>query len=151
MVAGLLALSSCLGPRTSVHIDEEDVPNETRAIIVKTELDNETAFRELEQLLIKWGYALRPDTEIIEGIPSDFYVIAERRDADYIHLRLGFGISGRKKSEITIRGWYTARQHEGQPTDHLIMKEGYSGSIGREAWIEMFRLASEIDGVMRFE
>lgn len=144
-------LSSCLGPRSSVHIDEDDVPDATHTIIVHTKMDTESAYREVEQLLKKWGYLLRTDTEITEGVSSDFYGIAERWDANYIRMRLAIVISGDKNAEVSIRGWYTARQYEDQPTDQPIIKQGYSGSIGREAWIEMFSVASEIDGVMRFE
>jgi hypothetical protein len=155
MTAVLFVLSSCLGPRTAVHIDESDVPDKTLSIIVETDMDNETAYRTIEQLLVKRGFTLRPGTELLDGVPDDLYVIAERVDADLIHVQMGIGIQGETDAEITIRGWYTALQYEGHPPDleeqMIIIKEGVSGPVGREAWIEMFRLASEIGGIMRFE
>ena len=154
-LAFLLVISSCLGPATRVHLDEDDLPDETVVIIVETEMDNETAYNTIVQSLEQRGYTFTADTEIIDGIPVDFYGIAERWTADFVNIRLGIGILGEKDAEITIRGWYTALEYEGYPEvqedQMIVIREGFGGSIGRDAWIEMFDLASEIEGIMRFE
>jgi hypothetical protein len=151
----ITVLFSCLGPRTRVHIDEDDIPDKTLTIIVETEMDNETAYHKIEQLLTRRGYTFRSDIEIIDGIPPDFSGVAERIDPENVYIQLGIGIRGELDAEITIQGWYMARDYEGRPAEVeqriIIIREGFGGSIEREAWIEMFAVASELGGFMRFE
>ncbi len=151
----ILAFSSCIGPRTAVHIDEDDIPDMTLAIIVRTEMDHETAFETVSRMLHEKGYDFRTDAEILNGPPVDIYGIAERWDADFVNLRLEIAILGESDVEITFRGWYYAPEYEGHPEEIeqqiVIIREGFGGPTAREAWIEMFDLASEIDGIMRFE
>ena len=151
----ITVFSSCVGPSTRVHIDEDDIPDNTLTIIVETEMDNETAYHTIEQLLTGRGYTFRPDSELINGIPPDFYGIAERIDTENVHIKLGIGIRGEQDAVITIQGRYTARDYEGRPAEVeqqiVIIRDGFGGSIERGAWIEMFAVASEIGGIMRFE
>jgi hypothetical protein len=154
--AVMITLSSCLGPRTRVHIDDDDIPEKSVAIIVQTEMDHESAFNTVSRLLQERGYAFRTDAEIINGQPPvDIYGIAERWDPDHVNIRLEITILGESDVEITIRGLYLAPEYEGLPEDleqqMIVIREGFGGPTGREAWIEMFSLASEIDGYMRFE
>jgi hypothetical protein len=155
LFTGIFMISSCLGPRTRVHIDEDDIPDETLLIIVQTEMDNEAAYESVKESLLKRGYTFMPDTEIMNGVSDIFYGIAERWDPNLIHIRLGITITGESNVEIGIRGWFTALEYEGRPEEVeqqiIIMREGFGGSIGREAWIEMFQIASGIEGIMRFE
>jgi hypothetical protein len=154
-LAVFAVLSSCLGPRTRIHLDEGDIPDETLIIFVQTEMDNETAYNTVQRLLLERGYTFSPDPEPPNGVPDIFYGIAERWDPNLIHIRLGITISGENNAEIGLRGWYTAFEYEGRPPDVeeqiIIIREGFGGSIGREAWIEMFQIASGIEGIMRFE
>jgi hypothetical protein len=155
IIVVILAFSSCLGPRTAVHIDEDDMPEKSVAIIVQTEMDHETAFNRVSRLLHERGYAFRTDSEILDGPPVDIYGIAERWDPDLVNIRLEITILGESDAEITIRGWYYAPEYEGLHEDleqqMIIIREGFGGPTAREAWIEMFSLASDIDGIMRFE
>jgi hypothetical protein len=158
IISYIIAVSvshSCVGPWTRVHIDEDDIPDRTLTIIVETEMDNETAYNKIEQLLTGRGYTFRSDIEITDGIPPDFYGVAERIDHENVYIQLGIGIRGERDAEITIQGWYMARDYEGRPAEEeqriIIIREGFGGSIEREAWIEMFSVASEIGGFMRFE
>ena len=155
ILALFLTVLSCIGPRTAVHIDEDDIPEKSVAIIVRTEMDHETAFKTVSRILHERGYAFRTDSEILDGPPVDIYGIAEKWDANFVNLRLEITILGESNAEITIRGWYYAPEYEGHPEEIeqqiVIIREGFGGPTAREAWIEMFSLASEIDGIMRFE
>lgn len=146
-------VSSCIGPATSIDIDEEEVPEKTVSIIVETDMTNEAVYEKLVQLLYEKGYTLVPDTEIVDAVPENFTGMAEKWNADDSYIRLDIAIEGTSDAVVTIRGWFTAPVYEDLPgqLERQIAKDAYSGPVAREAWIEMFEIAWELDGYMRYE
>ena len=142
---------NCIGPQKSTGINDAAAPNNTSTIINETNMDAEIAYKFIAQILQNRGYTFRTTDETLKSISTEFLGISQRLGVDHTFTRIGISIQGNTNAKIFIRGWMKTVDNEGDQTGQRIRKYGQSGSPVRNAWIELFEIASEIEGNLKFE
>ncbi len=142
---------NCIGPQKSTGIEDAAAPNNTSTIINETNMNAETAYRSIAQILQNRGYTFRTTDETLKSISTEFSGITQRWGVDHTFTRIGISIQGDTNAKIFIRGWMKTIDNESDQTGQRIRKHGQSGSPVRNAWIELFEIASEIEGHLKFE
>ena len=151
LIISFFVFQCCVGPQKSIGISDGDVPPNTNTTIVETEMDAATAYRTVAQILLNRGYTFHSTDETLKSISTEFKGISQRWGVDYTFVRIGVNIQGESNAKAIVRGWYKTIENKSDETGQRIRKYGQNGSPVRDAWLELYNVATKIGGVLKFE
>lgn len=147
----LLFSISCSGTKQTAGINDSSVPSNTNIIEVQTNLDAESAYLHTAQILQNRGYTFRSTDETLKSLSTDFRGVSQRWGVDNTFVRIGTHIQGNSNSKIIVRGWYKTLENEDSETGQTVTKFGQNGSPTRNAWKELFQVASSLGDSLSFK
>jgi hypothetical protein len=142
---------SCAGSQHTTGIDDSSAPLNTNVIIVHTNLDADEAYKKVAQTLQNSGYTFRSTDETLKSISTDFRGVSQRWGVDNTFVRIGTSVQDDSNSKILVRGWYKTLENEDTESGQTIKKFGQNGSPARDAWKELYQLASSLSDSLSYQ
>ncbi len=142
---------SCAGSQHTTGIDDSAAPLNSNTIYVHTKLDAETAYIKLAQTLQNRGYTFRSTDETLKSISTEFRGVSQRWGVDDTFVRIGANVQGESNTTITVRGWFKNIEINGSETGQTVKKFGQNGSPARNAWKEMYQVASSLSDSLSYQ
>lgn len=140
----------CSFPQKTAGLKDDHAPMRTGTIVVQTGMDAEEAYRHIAGILQARGYTFRSSDQLLRNMNTEFIGVSRRRSIDYTFARIGAHIEDGPNARIVLRGWFRASDSDDYLTGQRIRKYGVNGSHYRNAWAELFMVASLVDGTMSF-
>ena len=142
---------SCAGPKQTAGINDSSAPINTNVISVHTDLDAESAFKKVVNALQNRGYSFKSINENFKNISTDFKGVSQRWGVDNTFVRINISVQDESTSKIVVRGWFKTLENDDTETGQTIKKFGQNGSPQREAWKELYLLATSLGGRVEFQ
>ena len=142
---------SCAGPKQTAGINDSSAPINTNVISVHTDLDAESAFKKVVNALQNRGYSFKSINENFKNIYTDFKGVSQRWGVDNTFVRINISVQDESTSKIVVRGWFKTLENDDTETGQTIKKFGQNGSPQREAWKELYLLATSLGGRVEFQ
>ena len=142
---------SCAGSKQTAGINDSSAPINTNVIFVHTDLDAESTFKKVVNALQNRGYSFRSINEDFKNISTDFKGVSQRWGVDNTFARINISVQDESTSKIVVRGWFKTLENDDTETGQTIKKFGQNGSPQREAWKELYLLATSLGGRVEFQ
>mgnify|MGYP007116967009 CR=1 FL=1 len=142
---------SCAGSQQTTGINDSTAPPNTNIIIIHTELNAESAYKKVAQILQNRGYTFRSTDETLKSISTEFTGVSQRWGVDNTFVRVGANVQGESNSKIAVRGWWKTLENEDTETGQTVKKFGQNGSPARNAWKEMYQVANSLGDSLSYQ